>query len=93
MNRIRSLREDKDLRQIDVALAVGIDQRSLSNYETEKTQPDAGAIIKLAKFFNVSCDYLLGVTDTDLRTPREIIAEIDGIKDSLSQIQRALNKM
>ncbi len=93
MNRLRSLREDKDLRQIDVAVAVGIDQRSLSNYETGKTLPDAGAIIKLAKFFNVSCDYLLGVTDTDLNSPKEIIAEIDGIKESLTQIQRALNRM
>ena len=33
MNRIRSLREDRDLRQIDVAKATGIDQKTLSNYE------------------------------------------------------------
>ena len=40
MNRIRDLREDMDLRQIDVAEATGIDQKTLSNYETGKTQPD-----------------------------------------------------
>lgn len=34
MNRIRDLREDMDLRQIDVAEATGIDQKTLSNYET-----------------------------------------------------------
>ncbi len=66
-NRIKSLREDRDLRQIDVAVKTGIDQRSLSNYETGKTNPDSYAIIKLAEFFEVSCDYLLGVTDTNLR--------------------------
>ena len=37
MNRIRDLREDLDLRQIDVAKATGIDQKTLSNYETGKT--------------------------------------------------------
>lgn len=36
MNRIRDLREDMDLRQIDVAEATGIDQKTLSNYETGK---------------------------------------------------------
>lgn len=34
MNRIRDLREDMDLRQVDVAAATGIDQKTLSNYET-----------------------------------------------------------
>ena len=37
MLRIRDLREDMDLRQIDVAKATGIDQKTLSNYETGKT--------------------------------------------------------
>ena len=60
MNRIKNLREDRDLRQIDVAEAVGIDQRSLSNYETGKTNPDSETIVKLASFFGVTCDYLLG---------------------------------
>ena len=50
-NRIRDLREDLDLRQIDVANATGIDQKNLSNYETGKTNPDSYSIIKLAEFF------------------------------------------
>lgn len=59
INRIRTLREDRDLRQIDVSNATGIDQKTLSNYETGKTNPDSFAIIKLAEFFNVTTDYLL----------------------------------
>lgn len=51
MNRIRDLREDRDLRQIDVAAATGIDRKTLSNYETGKTNPDSVAIVKLAQFF------------------------------------------
>ena len=50
-NRIKDLREDRDLRQTDVAEATGIDQRTLSNYETGKTNPDSFALIKLADFF------------------------------------------
>ena len=57
INRIRTLREDRDLRQIDVSNATGIDQKTLSNYETGKTNPDSFAIIKLAEFFNVTTDY------------------------------------
>ena len=40
-NRIKDLREDRDLRQSDLAAATGIDQRTISNYETGKTSPDA----------------------------------------------------
>ena len=59
MNRIRSLREDRDLRQIDVAKATGIDQKTLSNYETGKTNPDSYALVKLADFFDVTIDYFI----------------------------------
>ena len=65
MNRIRDLREDRDLRQIDVANAVGIDQQTISNYETERTRPDSEALIRLADYFGVSIDYLVGRTDTE----------------------------
>ncbi len=92
-NRIKSLREDRDLRQIDVANATGIDQRTLSNYETGKTYPDAPSIIRLAEFFGVTCDYLLGVADTDLNTPKRIIEELEEVGERLEQIRRALNKM
>ena len=60
MIRIKELREDRDLRQIDLARATGIDQRTISNYETGKSNPDSYALIKLADFFGVSVDYLLG---------------------------------
>ncbi len=62
-NRIKDLREDADMRQIDLANAVGIDQRTISNYETGKTYPDSFALIKLADYFQVSIDYLVGRTD------------------------------
>ena len=65
MQRIKHLREDMDLRQIDVAKATGIDQKTLSNYETGKTNPDSYALIKLADFFGVTIDYLVGRTNNN----------------------------
>jgi transcriptional regulator with XRE-family HTH domain len=50
-NRIEAIREDRDLRQSDLAAATGIDRRTISNYETGKTAPDAYALIRLADFF------------------------------------------
>lgn len=92
-NRIRSLREDRDLRQKDVAEKTGIDQRSLSNYETGKTNPDSYAIIKLANFFGVSCDYILGVSTTDLATQQAIVDELEAIEKRLNAVRRHLTKM
>lgn len=90
MNKIKELREDRDLRQADVALATGIDQRTLSNYETGKTNPDSTAIIKLASFFGVTCDYLLGVSSINIIDTEAITEELENIKKRLDSIQTFL---
>ena len=92
MNRIRELREDRDLRQIDVAEKTGIDQKTISNYETGKTLPDSYAIIRLADFFGVTCDYLLGVSERDLKDTTAVIGELEDVKKRLGEIQKYLNK-
>ncbi|MDE7168140.1 MAG: helix-turn-helix transcriptional regulator [Clostridia bacterium] len=92
MNRLRELREDRDLRQIDVAKAVGLEQKTLSNYENEVTNPDSFAIIKLAEFFGVTCDYLLGVSDRNITDNESLINEVEDIKKRLGNIQRHLRK-
>ncbi len=91
MNRMKELREDRDLRQIDVAEKTGIDQRSLSNYETGKTNPDAYAIIKLAEFFGVTCDYLLGVAPRSLPDNQAVLSEIEEIENRLAAVKKYLN--
>lgn len=92
MNRIKELREDRDLRQIDISEKVGIDQKTLSNYETGKTNPDSFAIIKLAEFFGVTCDYLLGVTERNLLNNDEVLKEIDDIKTRLDELKKYLKR-
>lgn len=92
MNRIKELREDNDLRQIDVAKATNIDQKTLSNYETGKTNPDSFAIIKLAEFFGVTCDYLLGISERNLLNADEALNEIDDIKKRLDDLKKFIKK-
>ncbi len=90
MNRIRELRENLELRQIDVANATGIDQKTLSNYETGKTNPDSYSLIKLADFFNVSIDYLVGRIDSKISSNKDICQKIDFIKKELDDIKKIL---
>lgn len=89
-NRIRDLREDMDLRQADVAERVSIDQRTLSNYETGKTNPDSDALIRLADFFDVSIDYLVGRTDTNIRTNQDIKEQLEKIVERLNALKKLL---
>lgn len=79
--RIRALREDRDLRQIDVADATGIDQKTLSNYETGKTLPDAEGLVRLADFFGVSIDYLVGRVDVNIYSDNDVRKELINLKN------------
>ena len=90
-NRIRELREDKDLRQIDVAEKTGIDQRTLSNYETGKTNPDSYSIIKLAEFYEVSCDYLLGVSEYNVLDMKDVAEELKKISARIDALQKYIS--
>ena len=87
-NRIRDLREDMDLRQIDVANSTGIDQKTLSNYETGKTNPDSVALIKLANFFGVSIDYLVGYSSISIKNNRDISLRLEKIIGELNELQK-----
>ena len=89
-NRIKDLREDRDLRQADVAKATGIDQRTLSNYETGKTNPDSFALIKLADFFDVSIDYLLM---RPKNTPEALIRELEAAQRITDDALKTLRRM
>jgi len=61
--RIRDLREDKDLTQKELADFLQIHQTTYSDYEIGKLNVPAEVLIKLAKFYKTSVDYLLFVTD------------------------------
>lgn len=61
---IRKSRLQAGFTQKDVASALGKGQTTVASWETGRSQPDAATIIVLAKLFDVSSDYLLGISDT-----------------------------
>lgn len=61
--RIRNLREDKDLTQIQMGQILSCSQRVYSNYERGDIDIPTATLIKLADFHNVSVDFLLGRTN------------------------------
>ena len=66
-NRIRDLREDKDLNQTAVAQMLGMSQTGYSKYETGENDIPTNILIKLANFYEVSIDYILNQTDNPKR--------------------------
>ena len=61
--RLRDLREDHDMVQKKIAVFLGIDQRVYSNYETGKREIPTQFVVSLARLYNTSTDYILGMTD------------------------------
>lgn len=70
IRRIRDLREDSDKKQIELAKYLNIDQSTYSDYETGKINIPIEQIIKIADFYNVSLDYLVGRDDVPNRKQR-----------------------
>ncbi|MBD5636503.1 MAG: helix-turn-helix transcriptional regulator [Clostridia bacterium] len=61
--RLKELRKEKGITQEKLAEETGLTQGALTRYENGLRSPAVYAIITLAKYFNVTTDYLLGVTD------------------------------
>ena len=68
--RIRDLREDADKNQTEIATMLGMSQTGYSKYETGENDIPTAILIKLAKYYNTSIDYLLGETDCRERYPK-----------------------
>lgn len=73
--RLLELRKDAGLTQDDLAAILNINKHSISSYEREKSEPPDEIKIAMARYFNVSIDYLLGVTDnpSPLGLPQKIL--------------------
>ena len=65
--RIRDLREDRDLKQRQLAEYLNCSQQVYSNYELGQRDIPTDVLIQLSAFYNVSVDYLLGLTSNPKR--------------------------
>lgn len=61
--RIKDLRENHNLTQAEIAKYLHIKQNTYSQYENEQRQLPISCLIALARFYNTSTDYILGLTD------------------------------
>lgn len=59
---LKELRTDRNLTQPQLAEAIGVSKGIISWWETGMSEPTASKIVKLAKYFDVTTDYLLGVS-------------------------------
>ena len=59
--RIRDLREDRDLNQAQIAAILNVSQPTYSRYESGRLDLPSEALITLAKFYGVTADYILGI--------------------------------
>jgi len=69
--RIRNLREDSDLTQTDMANELSIAQTTYSDYERGRLNIPIPILIRLARYYNTSIDYLLGLTNENKPYPRK----------------------
>ena len=68
--RIRALREARGMTQKELGNFLGMSQTGYSKYETGENDIPVAILIKLARFYQTSIDYLLGETDASERYPR-----------------------
>lgn len=61
--KLKELRKEKGISQLKLAMDLSMNQNTTSRYETEERQADYETLIKIADYFNVSIDYLLGRTE------------------------------
>lgn len=87
MNRLKDLRLQKGLLQKDIAIHLGIDRTTYVKYESGSSEPPFSTLFKLAEYFDVTIDYLLGFSDI----PSPIVSLTDSENELLS-VFRTLNQ-
>lgn len=88
--RLRNLREKRNLYQKDVARRLNVSEYQMSRYESGKSKPDPELISKMAEFYEVTTDYLLGKSNHPNLTATEdnrIDEEVDELLDIIESIK------
>lgn len=90
-NRLRTLRKKLGLSQEDVARQLAISDKTISNYERGRRQPDNDMLVKLAQFYGVSVSYLLGETENPKLLDNTIVILTDkDLKDMPPEVRETV---
>ncbi|MGN0438301.1 MAG: helix-turn-helix domain-containing protein [Lachnospiraceae bacterium] len=87
--KIRDLRKSLGLTQTDLAESIGIARTTLIGYENQTSQPDIETLKRLASFFSVTTDYLLGLENLELNND-DFIKELLYLGKQLNTLNRAV---
>ena len=90
---IRELRKSFNISQVQLAKELGVTKQCVSNWENDNILPSLDMLLKIAKYFNVTTDYLLGVSNdniVDVTGLNEI--EKSHIKLLIKDLQKSSNK-
>lgn len=71
--RLKQLRQKHRLTQSELAEILGLKPTAISNYESNRNEPSFSKLIALSQYFDVSCDYLLGISDSYLPIGGEVL--------------------
>lgn len=71
--RLKQLRQKHKMTQSDLAKILGLKPTAISNYESERNEPSFDKLIVLSEYFDVTIDYLLGVSDSYLPVGGEVL--------------------
>lgn len=91
MLRLKEVRERLGLSQTEVAKKLGVTRQAYNHYEHGKRDPDTAMLQQIADLYNVSTDYLLSKTDTELETKIKNVAEEDPNLSELFDIYKKLS--
>lgn len=88
--RLRELREEHGLTQIELAKIVGLNHKTIYRYETGISEPTLSVLVALSKFFKVNISYLCGISNLKNSNNSEIINQLSAIKKQLDIISNSI---
>lgn len=85
--RLRELRTARNITQVELAKSLSVSKQSISNWENDNILPSIEMLVKIADYFSVSTDYLLGLDDKKY-------LEITGLSETnIAHLQQIINDM
>ena len=86
--KIKELRKAQRVSQVEMASALGLTKQCVSNWENDNIQPSIEMLVKIADYFGVTTDYLLGRSETDVINVEGLSpVEISHIRDIVADLR------